>query len=100
MTGELAKATTDPIATGPTYPITLNGEPVLSTALEAEARTVHSVAVSEVQFVGFVVERREPDVEYRVRIGNATPGETEVFDSAAVVARGHARGKMVFWDDK
>lgn len=81
------------------FQLTRNGIALASRALDDGSALAVSLRLPEEQRIGFELQRREPDTEYRVCIGNAVPSLTEVMDSSAVARMGDAMGRQVFWRD-
>ena len=72
------------------FALTRNGNEIAHVELGVDVLSprVSPVSVSELQKVGFAIERREPDVEYEISIGDALLGP------------GSAFGPNIYWEDR
>src|SRR5712692_9926750 len=92
------------ISVSPTFHLLRNGTPLRSLPLSGDGTlarpSTEPPALSELQYVGFQVEGREPDTEYAVRIGDI-PLEVQVIpddDTDSLPAQ--AFGRSVIWGDR
>lgn len=82
------------------FSITRNGEPIHGVAIGSISSTQPiPVDVNELQAYGFEVERREPDTDYSVWIGDIQLGVTSAPDHSSSTRLGIPRGHQVLWED-
>ena len=79
----------DPPEDGPLFALTRNGNPVARARLGGEAAgpDARPVTIGELQPIGFAIERRSPEIEYEVSIGDVPLGAGTPF------------GPHVYWAD-
>lgn len=82
----------------PEFALTRNDLAVVVTLLDRTGTPSEVPAVAEAQPVGFMLQRAEPDAEYRVRVGNALPGDAAALSSEAAVVTGRRFGPVVLWE--
>lgn len=75
---------------GPLFALTRNGNPIASARLGGEAAgpDARPVTIGELQPIGFAIERRPPEVDYEVSIGDVPLGAGTPF------------GPNVYWADE
>lgn len=82
------------------FRLTRNGRPVAEVALgpgESSLDEAHAPIVEDVQLCGFEVAAREPDVEYRVLVGDRESDAAGKRRPAGIAGAG--RGDSAVWDD-